>query len=108
MPSPLWLVMQHRQPGTLRCRREGASTPSIRTLGLSVDNLLRRLRLEPDRKGTRDSGEGQRPAVGLNGASAPHSAGAAPASWRTAIQNEAWAMIPASTRTAPTAICVNP
>jgi hypothetical protein len=23
MPSPLWLVMQHHQPGTLRCRREG-------------------------------------------------------------------------------------
>src|ERR1700722_19645152 len=28
MPSPLWLVVQHHQPGTLRRRREGASTPS--------------------------------------------------------------------------------
>src|ERR1700704_409479 len=28
MPSPLGLVMQHHQRGTLRCRREGASTPS--------------------------------------------------------------------------------
>ena len=58
MPSPLWLVMQHHQRGTLRCRREGASTPSKNPNGRKPSAQAGVLAQNPIRLGHWFAGDG--------------------------------------------------